>query len=72
MMNDSKKTDKYPYTIMDQLLNRLRPENIHEIKARQDIEEAILALFTQLVRDEKDYKTKIGKTFIDISKKRLQ
>lgn len=56
---------------MDHLLDLMKPENIHQIKARQDIEDAILSLFTQLVRDEREYKTKLGKKFIKIAKDRL-
>ena len=69
--DEKKRYPKYPYTIMDHLLNLIKPENIHQIKAKQDIEDAILSLFTQLVRDEKEYKMKVGKKFLKIAKDRI-
>lgn len=51
--DDKKNWLKYPYSVMNHLLDLMKPENIHQIKARQDIEDSILSLFTQLVRDER-------------------
>ena len=59
IMNDKEKDEgiKIP-SIMDMMLEMLRPDKIDSL--RYDIEDTILALLIQLVRDEMDYKVKLA------------
>ena len=44
------------------ILNLQKPENIGN--SNQEMENAIISILTQIVRDEPDYKIQIGKEFI--------
>ena len=52
------------------ILNLLKPENIHEMS--EEMENAILSILTQIVRDEPDYKIQIGKEFIKSAGNRIE
>lgn len=52
------------------IMNLLKPVNIGE--SSQEMENAILSILTQIVRDEPEYKIQIGKEFIDSAGKRIK
>lgn len=45
-------------TVIKSMIQRINPDNLHAIN--KDIENAILSLLTQIVKEETDYKRTIG------------
>ena len=45
-------------TVTKSMIQRINPDNLHKIN--KDIENAILSLLTQIVKEETDYKRTIG------------
>lgn len=63
-MQDREKSRDYPHNLIEKLNSFMEYENFQdEIDA--DIEGAILSLFTQIVKEENEYKKIIAKIFID-------
>lgn len=59
IMSDVKTEDRrYPRTVIQVMMDYLQPKNLDDINS--DIESAILSLLTQVVRDEMEYKKRVG------------
>ena len=58
------------YSVRVRLLKLLEPKNIHEMN--EEMENAVLSILTQIVRDEPDYKNIVGRDFIPSAGSRLE
>ena len=63
MSDPSGESPRYPRSVVTVMMDWLKPKNLDEINP--EIENAILSLLTQVVRDEMDYKKRIGANFME-------
>jgi len=70
IMNDKPSSTRHNYNVVDYLLGQLDPDFVDT--SNDDIEGAILSMFTQVIKDEHDYKKSVGEKFVPIAGKRLK
>ena len=70
-MNDRDKSKDYLLNLFDKLNSFMESEKFQD-EIDEDIEGAILSLFTQIVKEENEYKKEIVRIFINTVMKRIK